>query len=132
MNGFSSAVDIIFAKLREWDDGFFYILPNLIVALTVALVFVGLAFALSTIIRRCRAIWNDRDVAPEHRGLAIGTTAVIVALCIDSLFVNSLLTTFVMELLWILCALTLPIARRTRARKVVRSPVVTALLVAAQ
>jgi O-antigen ligase len=87
---------------------------------------------LSTIIRRCRAIWRDRDVAPEHRGLAIGTTAVIVALCIDSLFVNSLLTTFVMELLWILCALTLPIAQRTRVRSVLRPPVVTAFLVTAQ
>ena len=66
------------------------------------------------IIRRCRAIWRDHDVAPEHRGLAIGATAVIVGLCVDSVFVNSLLTTFVMELFWILSALTFSIVPRRR------------------
>lgn len=70
---------------------------------------------LSSIIRRCRAIWRDHEVPAEHRGLAIGATAVIVGLCVDSVFVNSLLTTFVMELFWILCALTLPIAGERRA-----------------
>ena len=70
---------------------------------------------LAAIIRRCRAIWRDHDVAPEHRGLAIGTTAVIVGLCVDSVFVNSLLTTFVMELFWILCALTFSVAHRAPA-----------------
>ena len=63
-----------------------------------------------TIFRRCRRIWRDTTIAAEHRGLAIGMAAVIVALCVHSLFVNSLLTTFVMELFWILCALTFAIA----------------------
>jgi O-antigen ligase len=73
---------------------------------------------LLSIIRRCRSIWRDRELSAEHRGLAIGTAAAIVGLCVDSVFVNSLLTTFVMELLWILCALTLPLAgeRRTPIR----------------
>jgi O-antigen ligase len=69
-----------------------------------------------TIIRRCRAIWRDRDVSAEHRGLAIGAAAVIVALCVDSVFVNSLLTTFVMELFWILSALTFPILPKRHSR----------------
>ena len=80
---------------------------------------VGLAvymWMLWTIVRRCRAIWRDRELPAEHRGLAIGTTAVIVGLCVDSVFVNSLLTTFVMELFWILCALSFPIALSVRAR----------------
>ena len=62
------------------------------------------------IVRRCRAIWRDHTICESHRGLAVGATAVIVALCVDSIFVNSLLTTFVMELFWILCALTFAIA----------------------
>lgn len=82
-----------------------------------------------TIVRRCRAIWRDHEAQPEHRGLAIGTTAVIVGLCVDSLFVNSLLTTFVMELFWILCALTFAIAHRPGAKSVTRSPAVASLAV---
>ena len=66
------------------------------------------------IVGRCRAIWRDHDVAAEHRGLAIGATAAIVGLCVDSVFVNSLLTTFVMELFWILSALTFSIVPRRR------------------
>jgi O-antigen ligase len=65
---------------------------------------------LAFIVHRCRAIWRDHELPPEHRGLAIGATAVVVGLCVDSIFVNSLLTTFVMELFWILAALTFPIA----------------------
>jgi O-antigen ligase len=84
------------------------------------------------IVRRCRAIWRDPDVAAGHRGLAIGTAAVIVGLCVDSLFVNSLLTTFVMELFWILCALTFPIMNRIPVTSARRSPIVAALAVAAR
>jgi hypothetical protein len=73
---------------------------------------------LLAITRRCRAIWRDHERPPEHRGLAIGTVAVIVGLCVDSVFVNSLLTTFVMELFWILCALTFSIAGEPPAIRV--------------
>lgn len=78
---------------------------------------------LGVIVRRCRAIWRDHTISASHRGLAIGATAMIVALCVDSVFVNSLLTTFVMELFWILCALTFAIA--AGARGVEQSPVPT-------
>jgi hypothetical protein len=84
------------------------------------------------IVRRCRTIWRDPEVAAAHRGLAIGTTAVIVGLCVDSLFVNSLLTTFVMELFWILCALTFPIMNRIPVTSARRSPIVASLAVAAR
>jgi hypothetical protein len=84
------------------------------------------------IVRRCRAIWRDPRVAGAHRGLAIGTVAVIVGLCVDSLFVNSLLTTFVMELFWILCALTFPIMNRIPVTSARRSPIVASLAVAAR
>jgi O-antigen ligase len=79
---------------------------------------VGLAvymWMLYAIVRRCRAIWRDHELPPEYRGLAIGMTAVIVGLCVDSVFVNSLLTTFVMELFWILCALIFSIASEERS-----------------
>jgi len=84
------------------------------------------------IVRRCRAIWRDPEVAAAHRGLAIGTAAVIVGLCVDSLFVNSLLTTFVMEPFWILCALTFPIMNRIPVTSARRSPIVASLAVAAR
>jgi hypothetical protein len=38
MNGFNSALDTVNTKIGEWNEGFFYILPNLIVALGVALI----------------------------------------------------------------------------------------------
>jgi hypothetical protein len=68
------------------------------------------------IVRRCRTIWRDDTISASHRGLAVGATAVIVALCVHSIFVNSLLTTFVMELFWILCALTFAIASARESR----------------
>jgi hypothetical protein len=51
---------------------------------------------------------------------------------VDSLFVNSLLTTFVMELFWILCALTFPIMNRIPVTSARRSPIVASLAVAAR
>jgi O-antigen ligase len=81
---------------------------------------------LSSIMRRCRTIWRDHAIPAEHRGLAIGTAAVIVGLCFDSVFVNSLLTTFVMEPFWILCALTLPIVGERRTSAPNHPPVVAA------
>jgi O-antigen ligase len=96
---------------------------------------VGLAvymWMLYAIVRRCRAIWRDHEMPAEHRGLAIGMTAVIVGLCVDSVFVNSLLTTFVMELFWILCALTFPIMNRIPVTSARRSPIVASLADAAR
>jgi O-antigen ligase len=60
---------------------------------------------LGTIVVRCRQLWRDRRVAPQHRALATGVAAGTFAVCVHSVFVNSLLITFVMEPLWILWAL---------------------------
>jgi len=83
-----------------------------IAVLTGVVGLVVYVWMLGAIVRRCRRIWRDHTIAASHRGLAIGAAATIVGLCVHSVFVNSLLTTFVMELLWILCALTFPIAAR--------------------
>jgi O-antigen ligase len=67
------------------------------------------------VIRRCRQIWRDETIEAEHRGLAIGVCAGIVAVCVHSLFANSMFTTFVMEILWVMWGLTFVIARPSRA-----------------
>lgn len=60
---------------------------------------------LALVIRRCRNIWLDAEAPPEWRGLAVGIAAATVAVCVHGMFVNSLLTPFVMEPLWILWAM---------------------------
>ena len=69
------------------------------------------------VIRRCQAVWRAPSVSAEHRGIAIGTAAVVVAICVHSVFVNSLFTTFVMEIMWVLLGLTFAIARGDDALK---------------
>ena len=64
--------------------------------------------------RRCASIWRTRVASPSERGIAIGTVASIVAICAHSVFVNSLFTTFVMEVMWILFGLTFAISRDLR------------------
>ena len=71
---------------------------------------------LSLVIRRCKRIWRDPSADPEHRGLAIGTAAGVVAICVHSLFGNSIFTTFVMEILWVSWGLIFVIARELRGR----------------
>jgi O-antigen ligase len=65
------------------------------------------------IYRRCASVWRAKIAGAEHRGIAIGTMASIVAICVHSVFVNSLFTTFVMEIMWVLVGLTFAIARDT-------------------
>jgi len=62
------------------------------------------------IYRRCASVWRARTASAEHRGIAIGTVASIVAIGAHSVFVNSLFTTFVMEIMWVLAGLTFAIA----------------------
>jgi O-antigen ligase len=57
---------------------------------------------LVAVIRRCRRVWRDPRTAPTFRALATGVAAATVAICVQSFFVNSLLTVFVMEPLWLL------------------------------
>lgn len=83
-------------------------------------------FMLFLVVRHCRRVWRDRSLPAAWRALATGTAAATAAICVNSLFVNSLLTTFVMELLWVLWAMVFVIATtavrpeevRTRARLV--------------
>jgi hypothetical protein len=74
--------------------------------------YVGMLWA---VIRRCRWVWRDELIDPEHRGLAIGVCAGIVAVCVHSVFANSMFTTFVMEILWVMWGLTFVMARRSAA-----------------
>ena len=63
--------------------------------------------------RRCAAIWRSSSAGALERGIAIGTVASTIAICADSVFVNSLFTTFVMEIMWVLAGLTFAIAHGT-------------------
>jgi len=80
---------------------------------------VGLAvycWMLLQIIKRCRSIWRDPQTTADERGFAMGVAASIFAVCVHSLFVNSLLTPFVMELLWVQWALVFVLTRRSPTR----------------
>jgi O-antigen ligase len=65
---------------------------------------------------RNRAGWRHRAATPEERGLLIGTAAATVALVVHSMFVNSLLTPWVMEPLWVLWGLCFIAASDIRRR----------------
>jgi O-antigen ligase len=65
------------------------------------------------VMRRSRRIWRDESISAEHRGLAIGVAAGVVAVVVHSLFVNSMFTTFVMEMIWVTWGLTFVIARES-------------------
>lgn len=72
---------------------------------------VGLALyggMISAVLGRCRRVWSDVAASAEERGMALGVAAGTAALLVHSLFINSLIYPFVMELVWILWALTLP------------------------
>jgi len=88
---------------------------------------VGLALLLwlfYLVYRRCASVWRAKVATPEHRGIAIGTLASIGAIGAHSIFVNSLFTTFVMEIMWVLVGLTFAIAREASqsVRATVHSP----------
>jgi hypothetical protein len=65
---------------------------------------IGLAIyvmMLAAVIRKCRSIWRSERYDAESRGTAMGVAAGVVAICVHSLFANSLFTTFVMEMMWV-------------------------------
>lgn len=64
------------------------------------------------VLRRCRRGWTDLRRSPDERGLLIGAAASTVAVLVHSLFANSLLLPFVLELLWVLWGLAFVITRR--------------------
>ena len=87
--------------------------------------FVGLAVyctMIGQLFMRCRTIWRDRSTPPGHRGIAIGAAAATIGVVVASTFVNALLTTFVMEITWVLWALTFVIARAKSARDASPAP----------
>jgi O-antigen ligase len=70
---------------------------------------IGLAIycgMLALVMRRCRTIWRDMTQTASHRGFAIGVAAGVASLVVHSLFVNSIFTTFVMEIMWVSWGLT--------------------------
>lgn len=84
---------------------------------------VGLALYLSMlalVVKRCRGIWRSPVARPEWRALSVGIAAGTVAICVHATFVNSLLTPFVMEMLWVLWGLAF-VMRRGAGRADARS-----------
>ena len=63
------------------------------------------------IVRRCRRVWRNPLADRGQQALATGIAAGTVAVCVHSFFVNSLLTPFVMEILWVLWGLVFVMAR---------------------
>jgi hypothetical protein len=67
---------------------------------------------LAMVIIASRRVWADPGQTPEARGLAIGVASSTVAVVIHSVFANSILTTNVMEMLWVLWAVVAISAKR--------------------
>ncbi len=72
------------------------------------------------VLRRARLAARLMHATPEQRGLLIGTVATTVAIVVHSAFVNSLLTPWVMEPLWVLWGLSFVIAAALNRRRVPR------------
>jgi hypothetical protein len=72
-------------------------------------------------LRRFRKGWRDERASPNERGLLIGAAAATVAILVHSVFVNSLLMPFVMELLWVLWGLGFVVAT-TISRRALETP----------
>jgi hypothetical protein len=92
---------------------------------------VGLALYLGMlylVLRRCRRLWSDPLAPVEWRSLAVGVAACTVAVCVHGLFVNGILTPFVMEPLWMLWGLTFTMAHNVPAPAATR-PVATLVAV---
>jgi hypothetical protein len=94
----------------------------LFIALLTGLVGVSVYIAMLVIVvRRCRFIWLSSSASVEFRALATGIAAGTVALCVHSVFVNSLLTPFVMEPLFVLWGLSFSLARSVERPVVLRA-----------
>lgn len=75
---------------------------------------VGLALyvaMLVLVVRRCRRVWRSVAAPAGWRALAVGIAAGTVAICVHAMFVNSILTPFVMEMLWVLWGCAFVMAR---------------------
>jgi O-antigen ligase len=92
------------------DGGLLFIL--LMTGIVGLSLYVGMLWL---IVRRCRRVWRDPLADRSQQALATGIAAGTIAVCVHSLFVNSLLTPFVMEPLWVLWGLAFVIALGRRA-----------------
>jgi hypothetical protein len=82
---------------------------------------VGLAVYIAMVwfvVRRSRAAARNVLAGPEERGLLLGCVAATVAILVNSVFANSLLTPWVMEPLLVLWALAFVVAVAIRERSV--------------
>jgi O-antigen ligase len=70
------------------------------------------------VLRRSRRGWKNPSATPGERGLLIGTYAATLAILVHSIFVNSLLTPWVMEPLLVLWGLAFVTASELRHRRV--------------
>lgn len=108
-----------YGYVSEWYGGVLrgtttYSLDGGLLFIAVMTGIVGLALyclMLYFVVRNCRRIWRDRSLPGSWRALATGTAAATAAILVNSLFVNSLLTTFVMELLWVLWGIAFVMSR---------------------
>ena len=66
------------------------------------------------VLRRCGWVRRASNALPEDRGLAVGTAAATVAVVVHSVFVNSLVTPFVIFPLWVLWGLVFVTAMRLK------------------
>ena len=103
----------------------------LFIGVMTGLVGLALYLAMLTVVfLRCRRIWRDPAAPSSWRALAVGIAAGTVAICVHAAFVNSLLTTFVMEMLWVMWGMVFVMRRASndagtaapRSRLVVAQP----------
>ncbi|MGH7483430.1 MAG: O-antigen ligase family protein [Longimicrobiales bacterium] len=66
------------------------------------------------VLRRCRRVWRDGARAAQERGLGLGVGAATVAILVHSLFLNSLLYPFLMEVMWVLWGAVAVVAGASR------------------
>lgn len=86
---------------------------------------VGFAIYLAMMLRvgrNARALWRSALATAEERALGMAVAAMLVAIVIHSLFTNSLLLTFLMELMWIMWGLTFVAFRAVTAGEVAGAP----------
>jgi hypothetical protein len=90
LNGFNAALDTVNTKIGEWNEGFFYILPNLIVALGVALIFVAMAFALSNLVRKVVLRARRRDLSAMLSSFVFWLTMLLGTLVVLTIVLPSM------------------------------------------
>lgn len=74
------------------------------------------------VFRRCRRGWAHPDATPSERALFLGVAAATVATLVQTIFVNTLLVPFTMELLWVLWGLTFVALVAIRERTMSAAP----------